>query len=108
MSASLIFLLMPLWQHALASHVRLRGLDPEDVIVAVRRREGEDTWRDEDIVAAIEGERTPFSYSQGGGWFRRDFNMQTKTRRHRSPVYDSISPFLIHIIAFLSAINNLI
>lgn len=40
--------------------MRLRGLDPEDVIVAVRRREGEDTWRDEDIIAAIEGEKTLF------------------------------------------------
>ena len=40
-------------QYMLQSQVRFHGLDPEDVIVEVRKRAGENFWRTEDVVAKI-------------------------------------------------------
>ena len=40
-------------QYALESQVRVHGLKPEEVIVELRPREGEDTLRTEDILDAI-------------------------------------------------------
>ena len=41
-------------QYMLQSQVRFHGLDPEEAIVEVKKREGEHFWRTEDIVAKIE------------------------------------------------------
>lgn len=43
-------------QYAMESQVRWHGFDPDDAIVEVAPRQGEDTLRTEDIVAAIERE----------------------------------------------------
>lgn len=41
-------------QYMLETHVRQRGLDPDEAIIEVKPREGEVTIRQEDIIAAIE------------------------------------------------------
>ncbi|NER12394.1 kynureninase [Leptobacterium flavescens] len=41
-------------QYMLASQVRFHGFDPKDAIVEVKKREGENFWRTEDILAKIE------------------------------------------------------
>lgn len=40
-------------QYMLQSQVRHHGLDPEDVIIEVSKREGEHSWRTEDIIQKI-------------------------------------------------------
>jgi kynureninase len=40
-------------QYMLASQVRFHGYDPKEVIVEVKKREGEHFWRTEDVVAKI-------------------------------------------------------
>jgi len=44
--------------HAIEAQVRLHGLDPATTIVLVKTREGEHTLRTEDIISAIEKEKT--------------------------------------------------
>lgn len=41
-------------QYMFQSQVRFHGLDPEDTIVEIKKREGEHHWRTEDILAKIE------------------------------------------------------
>lgn len=41
-------------QYILNSQVRFHGLDPNDVIVEVRKRQGEHFWRTEDVLSKIE------------------------------------------------------
>ncbi len=41
-------------QYMLQSQVRFHGFDPKDAIVEVKKREGENAWRTEDILAKIE------------------------------------------------------
>ncbi len=41
-------------QYMLASQLRFHGLDPKDALVEVKKRPGENAWRTEDIVAAID------------------------------------------------------
>ncbi|HET8737829.1 MAG TPA: kynureninase [Pricia sp.] len=41
-------------QYLLQSQVRYHGLDPEDAIVEVKKRHGEQYWRTEDLLAKIE------------------------------------------------------
>lgn len=40
-------------QYMLNSQVRIHGLDPGDVIVEIKKRQGEHSWRTEDIIAKI-------------------------------------------------------
>ncbi len=40
-------------QYMLQSQVRFHGLNPDDVIVEVKKREGENFWRTEDVVTKI-------------------------------------------------------
>ena len=41
-------------QYLLQSQVRFHGLDPKDVIVEVKKRDGEHFWRTEDVLAKID------------------------------------------------------
>jgi len=41
-------------QYMLQSQVQFHGLNPQDTIVEVKKREGEHSWRTEDIIAKIE------------------------------------------------------
>ncbi|WP_010519208.1 kynureninase [Croceivirga radicis] len=41
-------------QYLLQSQVRFHGLDPNDVIVEVKKRDGEHFWRTEDVLAKID------------------------------------------------------
>ncbi|WP_036156080.1 kynureninase [Maribacter forsetii] len=41
-------------QYMFQSQVRFHGLEPEETIVEIKKREGEDHWRTEDILAKIE------------------------------------------------------
>lgn len=41
-------------QYMLQSQLRFHGLDPDDALVEVKKREGEHYWRTEDIIAKIE------------------------------------------------------
>jgi len=41
-------------QYMLQSQVRFHGLDPDEVIVEVKKREGEHHWRTEDIIRTID------------------------------------------------------
>ncbi len=41
-------------QYMFQSQVRFHGLDPEDTIIEIKKREGEHHWRTEDILAKIE------------------------------------------------------
>ncbi|MCF8715841.1 kynureninase [Joostella atrarenae] len=41
-------------QYMLASQARFHGFDPKDVIVEVKKRAGEHSWRTEDVVKTIE------------------------------------------------------
>ncbi|MDT0622931.1 kynureninase [Croceitalea vernalis] len=41
-------------QYMLQSQVRFHGLNPQDTIVEVKKRDGEHSWRTEDIIAKIE------------------------------------------------------
>ena len=40
-------------QYMLQSQIRFHGLDPDDAIVEVKKREGENHWRTEDVLAKI-------------------------------------------------------
>lgn len=53
--------------YAVTSHVALRGLDPDDAVVRLRPREGEDTLRTEDVVARLEEEGEQLALALLGG-----------------------------------------
>ena len=54
-------------QYMLETHVRQRGLDPEEVIIEVHPREGESLIRHEDILAAIEQHKEELALVFFGG-----------------------------------------
>ncbi len=62
-------------QYAFDSQVRFRGLQPEDVLVEVKPRPGEETLRTEDILAAIEqhGEETALVMFSGINYYTGQF-----------------------------------
>lgn len=69
-------------QYMLQTHVKSRGLKPDDVIVEVTPREGELTIREEDIVAAIEKHGEELALVLWGGvnyYTGQVFNMQAIT-----------------------------
>ncbi len=47
-------LILAILQYALASVVELKGLSPEDNLIQIKPREGEETFRTQDILKAIE------------------------------------------------------
>jgi kynureninase len=54
-------------QYLLETHIRQRGLDPEEVIIEVQAREGEACIRQEDILATIEKHRQDLALVFWGG-----------------------------------------
>lgn len=54
-------------QHALYTHIKHRGLDPDETIVEVGPREGETTIRHDDILSAIAKHRDELSLVFWGG-----------------------------------------
>ncbi len=54
-------------QYMLASHIKSRGLDPDETIIEVQPREGEVLIRHEDILAAIEKHRNELALFFWGG-----------------------------------------
>jgi len=78
-------------QYAMESQVRWHGFDPEEAIVEVKPREGEETLRTEDIVSAIEqhGAATALVMFGGVNYFTGQlFDMETITEAaHRAGAY---------------------
>ena len=69
-------------QYMLETHVRQRGLNPEEIIIEVAPREGEVTIREEDILAAIEQHDEELALVLWGGvnyYTGQVFNMQAIT-----------------------------
>ena len=69
-------------QYMFQTHVRQRGLNPDEVIVQVHPREGELTIREEDILAAIEEHKDDLALVLWGGvnyYTGQVFNMQSIT-----------------------------
>ena len=54
-------------QYTIETHLRQRGLDPNDVVIEVAPREGEVTIRQEDILAAIEENKDSLALVFWGG-----------------------------------------
>jgi kynureninase len=69
-------------QYMLETHVKSRGLAPDEIIIEVSPREGELTIKNEDILAAIEKHREDLALVLWGGvnyYTGQVFNMQTIT-----------------------------
>jgi kynureninase len=62
-------------QYMLQSQVRWHGLDPEKVIVAVKKREGEHFWRTEDVISKIEeiGDELALIFIGGVNYYNGQF-----------------------------------
>ncbi|TFG78468.1 MAG: kynureninase [Flavobacteriales bacterium] len=74
-------------QYMFQSQVRFHGLDPEDAIVEVKKREGEHFWRTEDVVAQIEalGEALALVLIGGVNYYNGQvFDMETITKAGRA------------------------
>ncbi len=70
-------------QYMLQSQVRFHGLNPEDVIVEVKKRKGEHFWRTEDIIDKIEetGEELALVLIGGVNYYNGQvFDMQKITQ----------------------------
>ena len=70
-------------QYMIASQVRFHGLDPEDTIVEVKKREGEQAFRTEDILRAIKetGEECALVLLGGVNYYNGQvLDMETITR----------------------------
>ncbi len=69
-------------QYMLETHVKSRGLNPDDIIVEVHPREGEWTIREEDVLVAIEKHGDDLAMVLWGGvnyYTGQVFNMQSIT-----------------------------
>lgn len=69
-------------QYMLQSQLRFHGLDPDDALVEVKKREGEHYWRTEDITAKIEelGDTLALVLIGGVNYYNGQvFDMQTIT-----------------------------
>ncbi|MGV3658426.1 MAG: kynureninase [Chitinophagaceae bacterium] len=69
-------------QYMLETHVKSRGLNPDDIIVEVHPREGEWTIREEDVLVAIEKHGDELAMVLWGGvnyYTGQVFNMQSIT-----------------------------
>ncbi len=74
-------------QYMLQSQVRWHGLDPEKVIVAVKKRKGEHSWRTEDIISKIEeiGDELALIFIGGVNYYNGQFfDMPAITQAGRS------------------------
>src|SRR5688500_13386896 len=70
-------------QYMFETHVKSRGLDPNEVVIEVSPREGETTIREEDILAAIEQHKDELALVLWGGvnyYTGEVFNMQAITQ----------------------------
>ncbi|AVR44055.1 kynureninase [Christiangramia fulva] len=70
-------------QYMLASQVRFHGYDPDEAIVEIKKREGENNFRTEDILAKIDevGEKCALVLIGGVNYYTGQvFNMQKITR----------------------------
>ncbi len=69
-------------QYMLETHVKQRGLNPDEIIIEVFPREGELTIREEDIITAIEQHKEDLALVLWGGvnyYTGQVFNMQSIT-----------------------------
>lgn len=67
-------------QYMLATHVKQRGLNPDEVIIELRPREGEVCIREEDILAAIDEHKNELALVFWGGvnyYTGQVFNMES-------------------------------
>jgi kynureninase len=74
-------------QYMLETHVRQRGLNPEDVIIEISPREGEQTITEEDIYAAINEHKDALALVFWGGvnyYTGQVFDMQAIAARAQS------------------------
>lgn len=74
-------------QYMFQSQVKFHGLKPEDVLVEVRKREGEHWWRTEDIVAKINevGDELALVLVGGVNYYNGQvFDMEAITRAGKS------------------------
>ena len=70
-------------QYMLETHVKQRGLNPDEIIIEVAPRDGELTIREEDIIAAIEKHKDELALVLWGGvnyYTGQVFNMQAITK----------------------------
>ncbi|WP_350287948.1 kynureninase [uncultured Croceitalea sp.] len=74
-------------QYMLQSQVRFHGLDPDNTIIEVKKREGEHFWRTEDIVSKIDeiGDELALVLIGGVNYYNGQvFDMKTITAKVRS------------------------
>ncbi|WP_281755970.1 kynureninase [Neptunitalea chrysea] len=70
-------------QYMLASQVRFHGLDPKEVLVEVKKRDGENYWRTEDVLKTIEetGDELALVLMGGVNYYNGQvFDMETITK----------------------------
>ncbi|WP_281765707.1 kynureninase [Neptunitalea lumnitzerae] len=74
-------------QYMLASQVRFHGFDPKDALVEVKKREGENCWRTEDVLKAIEetGDELALVMMGGVNYYNGQvFDMEAITAKAKS------------------------
>lgn len=70
-------------QYMIETHIKQRGLDPKDVLIEIKSREGEEQLQEEDILAAIEQHKDELALVLWGGvnyYTGQVFDMQKITK----------------------------